>query len=141
RQADRRRGARGPRDRERLLALLVVFGRRRVQLPAVPVALGDFVGGPELFVVLILHANRAADVVDQILIGRRVVAAGGLVAREVRALEVGVLVAAGQFGRQVAAAFAFDPHLGTSASRGGAAAVHVQRGRGRRDDFLGGAAA
>ena len=38
------------------------------------VALGDLVGGLEFFAVLGLDAERVADVVDAVLIGRRVVA-------------------------------------------------------------------
>src|SRR5581483_299696 len=112
-EADRRRGERGPGDREdeglgagsspwprALLAVLVVFRRRRVELPAVPIALRHLVGRAELFVVLIFHADGAADVVHHVLVGRRVVAPRGLVAGEIRTLEVGVGVATGQLGRQ-----------------------------------------
>jgi hypothetical protein len=66
--------------RQSSIPILVVVRRCRVELPAVFVASGDFVGGLELLVVVVLHAERFADVVDAILIGRRVVAAGGLVA-------------------------------------------------------------
>ena len=74
----------------------VVVRRRRVELPAVLVALGDLVGGLQLLVVLVGDAERLADVVDAVLIGRRVVAAGGFVADGVGVFPVRVDVPAGQ---------------------------------------------
>jgi hypothetical protein len=60
------------------------------------VALGDFVRSLERLVVLILVAEGAADLVDDILVGRGVVAARGLVADAVGRFPVGIDVAAGQ---------------------------------------------
>src|SRR5438128_572254 len=77
-----------------LLAFFVIFGRGRIELPAVLVALDDFVARAQLFVVLVLHAERLSDVVDDVLIGRRIVASGRLFTREVRVLDVPVDVAA-----------------------------------------------
>ena len=60
------------------------------------VALGDLVGRLQLFVVLVLDAERLADVVDAILVGRRVVAAGRFVADGVGVFPARVDVAAGE---------------------------------------------
>src|SRR5215204_4376849 len=66
-----------------------------------PIALDDLVGRLQLFVVLILDAEGAADVVDAILIGRRVVAARGFVADRVGVFPVRVHVAAGHRGARL----------------------------------------
>src|SRR5438128_1400573 len=50
-------------------AIVVVFRGGRVQLPAVPVALLDLVGRVERLVVLVLEADRLADVVYDRLVG------------------------------------------------------------------------
>jgi hypothetical protein len=59
------------------------------------VSLGDLPRAFQLLVVLILDADGAADVVDDVLIGRRVVAARSFVADAVGRLPIGVDVAAG----------------------------------------------
>ena len=79
------------------------------------VALGHFVGRLQLFVVRVLDAERFADVVDDVLIGRRVVAAGRFLAGEERVLDVDVDVAAGDV------ASSRDGRAGVSA--------HIRRGR------------
>ena len=58
------------------------------------VALDDFIRGLELLIVLVLNAERFPDVVDDLLIRRRIVAAWRLVARKIRLLPIRVHVAA-----------------------------------------------
>ena len=60
--ADRSRRRYG--DGARPSAFVVVVRRRRVELPAVLVAVADLLLALQLFVVLVLDAERAADVVD-----------------------------------------------------------------------------
>ena len=57
----------------------VVF-RRGIELPAMAIALRDLLVAFELLVVLVFDTDSAADVVDDVLIGRRVVATGCFVA-------------------------------------------------------------
>src|SRR6478672_7732077 len=83
------------------VVLVVVFGRRGIELPAVLVAVGDLVRPLELLVVLVLDAERAADVVHAILVRRRVVAAGRFVAYRVGIFPVGIHVAAGHRGTRL----------------------------------------
>jgi hypothetical protein len=64
----------------------------------VPIALGDLVGAFQLLVVLVLYAERLADIVDAILIRRRIVAARRFVADGVRILPVRIDVASRQIG-------------------------------------------
>ena len=108
-----------------LLAFFVIFGRGRIELPAVLVALDDFVARAQLFVVLVLHAERLSDVVDDVLIGRRIVASGRLFTREVRVLDVHVDVAAGHVGH-AAMPCAVLLELGPAGARRRAAAIHVE---------------
>jgi len=53
-----------------------------------PVPLLDFVGGLQRLRVFIVQADRTANLVHDILIGHGMVAAGRLLAAEVRALDV-----------------------------------------------------
>src|SRR3972149_788096 len=76
--------------------VVIVLRRRRVELPPLLVALLDLRLALQLLVVLVLHTDRLADVVDDVLVGGRVVAARRLVAGAVRRLPVGVDAAAGQ---------------------------------------------
>lgn len=57
------------------------------------VPLGDFVAALQFLIVLVLDAERAADVVHAILIGRRIVSTRRFVADGVRVLPLGVHVA------------------------------------------------
>ena len=75
---------------------VIVLCRSRIEFPAVTVAAGDLLVALELLVVLILHADGTADVVDDVLVGGRVVAARCFVADAVGRFPVGVDVAAGQ---------------------------------------------
>ena len=52
-----------------LLAISVILRRSRIELPPVLVALDDFVAGLQLLVVAVFHAERPADVVDDVLSG------------------------------------------------------------------------
>ena len=80
------------------------------------------------------HAERLADVVDDVLIGRRVVAAGRFVAAE-----VGVLASRRRRRRRSmpatcrGARAGCSAHLGAAGAGGRAVAVHVERGGRRRD--------
>lgn len=65
------------------------------------VPLGDFVAALQLLIVLVLDAERAADVVHPILIGRGIVSARRFVAHGVRVLPLGVHIT----GREPGAAF------------------------------------
>ena len=80
----------------RASAVLVVLRRGRVQLPAVLVALFELRRALQLLIVFVLHAKRPSNLVDDVLVGRRVVAARRLVARAVGRLPVRVQVAARQ---------------------------------------------
>src|SRR5688572_21623714 len=57
-----------------LVAIVIVFRRSGIELPALLIALRDLLLALELLVVFVLHAHCAADVVHDVLIGRRVVA-------------------------------------------------------------------
>src|SRR5688500_6107639 len=81
-----------------LVVILVILRRRRIELPAVPIALDDLVGGLQLLVVLIGDPQRGADVVHAVLIRCGVVAAGGFVADGVGLFPVRIDVAAGDRG-------------------------------------------
>src|SRR4030095_16231522 len=70
-----------------------VLRRCRIELPAMTVTLADLLVRVQLFVVLILDAQRAADVVDTILVGRGIVATGRFVADRIRVGPLGVDVA------------------------------------------------
>src|SRR4030095_10835033 len=61
-----------------------VLGRCRIELPAMTVTLADLLVGVQLFVVLILDPQRAADVGDTILVGRGIIAARRFVADGIR---------------------------------------------------------
>ena len=55
-----------------------------------PVPLGDFVAALQLLIVLVLNAERAADVIHAILIGCGIVAPRRFIADCVRVLPLGV---------------------------------------------------
>src|SRR5688500_1817804 len=78
------------------LPLVPILRRCGIQLPTVAIAFSDLVGAFQLLVVLILDADGAADVVHDVLVGRRVVPAGRFVADAVGRLPVGIDVAAGE---------------------------------------------
>src|SRR5688572_2055655 len=63
-----------------------------------PIPAGDLLVAFELFVVLILHADGAADVVDDVLVGSGTVTTRRLVAHAVRGFPVGIDVTAGEGG-------------------------------------------
>jgi hypothetical protein len=62
------------------------------------IALDDLLAALELLGIVVGDAERLADVVDPILVGRRVVSAGCLVADRIGIVPTGVDVARGQFG-------------------------------------------
>src|SRR4029453_9555674 len=70
--------------------------RRRIQLPAVAIARFDFRAALQLLVVIVLDTQRAADLVDDVLIRGGVVAAGSFVADRGRGLPVGVNITSGE---------------------------------------------
>src|SRR4029077_5001080 len=106
-----------------------------IQLPAVFVALAEFVGGFQLLVVLVLHAERLADVIDDVLIGRRIVATGRFLAGEERVHRIDVRVAAGDIFHPVAFTHLFGD-FGATGPCGRSVTVHVQgRGRGLHGFF------
>lgn len=85
---------RGPQDLKTFLfAILVVVSRRRIELPAMAIAIADLRAALQFLVIVVLDTERAADVVDNVLIGCRVVAARSLVTDRVRGLPIGVNVA------------------------------------------------
>src|SRR5688572_7614625 len=65
------------------VVLVVVLGGRRVEFPALLVAIADLLLALQLLVVLVLDAERLTDVVDDVLVRGRVVAAGRFVANRV----------------------------------------------------------
>ncbi len=83
-----------------------------------PIAIGDLVAALQLFVVLVLDTQRASDFIDDILIRRRVVAAGSLVTRGVGRFPIGIDIARGQRGARRGVAFEFLPQLVASRLRG-----------------------
>src|SRR3712207_207472 len=62
------------------LAFIKIIRRRTIERPTMAVALGYLLAAFQLFVIVVFHAQRAADVVHHVLIRRRVVAAWRLVA-------------------------------------------------------------
>ena len=74
----------------------IVLSGSRIQLPPVLVALDDFVARLQLLVVLVFHAERLADVVDDVLVGGRIVAAWRFLTGEIRVLDVDVGIAGGE---------------------------------------------
>ena len=85
-------------------AIVVVVGRRRIQLPAVTVAVRDLGLALQLFPVVVLDAERPPDVVHDILVRRGVVAARGLVDVFVAGLFTGLLPCGLLYGALAAAA-------------------------------------
>jgi hypothetical protein len=61
----------------------------------VPIAFGQFVAALQFFVVVGLNPYRLADLVDDVLIRRRVIAAGCFVADRFGIFPVGVDIASG----------------------------------------------
>src|SRR5206468_13020877 len=109
-----------------LLPVFVILRRGGVQFPPVLVALDQLLACFQRLVIIVLNAQRLADVVDDVLIGRRVVATWGLLAGEVSVVDVHVDVAGGDVGRHsaVIAQGLFD--FGAPGARGRAVPVHVQ---------------
>jgi hypothetical protein len=101
------------------------------------VALGDLVDRLQLFVVGVLDAEGAADVVHTVLVGRRIVSAGRFVADGVRVFPVGIHVAAGQL-RAGVGAFLFGVEEGgpAGACRRRMDAIRIERGRRARDGLV-----
>src|SRR5687767_12207250 len=119
------------------LSLVEVVGGGRVVLPAVFVALDDLVGALELFVVLVFDAERHADIVHVVLIGRWVVAPGRFVASAVGRLPVGVHVAAGERRAGLGVLLVALLQLLTARSRRRRGPIEVERGgRRRRHDLV-----
>src|SRR2546425_4766747 len=86
------------KNQESKLSLVVVLARGRVEFPAVAIAFDDLLLALELFVVLVFHADRLADIVDDVLVGRRIVAARRFIADAVGGFPVGIDIA-GRQGR------------------------------------------
>ena len=82
-----------------------------------------------------VDAERRADVVDDVLVRRRVVAAGGLVADRVGVFPVRVHVAAGHRGAGLGVLLLGLAERRAAAARGRAVAIHVEA-RGRRLDAI-----
>ena len=61
-------------------AVLIVFRRRGVKLPTPPIPLSHFFVAVQIFVVLIVETHGSTDILDNILIGRQIVAAWDFVA-------------------------------------------------------------
>src|SRR4029079_3717364 len=89
----------------------------------------------ELFVVLVLDAERAADIVHAILIRRRVVAAWRFVAYRVGVFPVSIHVAARHRRARLRMLALRLTQLGAAGARGRAVAIHVEA-RGRTGDGL-----
>src|SRR5262249_26638559 len=99
------------------------------------VALADFVARAQLLVILILNPQRFPDVLDDLLIRRRIVAAWGLIAAEVGLFEVGVEVAAGNAGHAPMLSQVVR-ELFMTGSRRCPAPVEIERRRRGRHNFL-----
>src|SRR5690349_8866144 len=73
-------------------ALGVVLRRRRVELPAMAIALFELALAAEFLSILVLEADRCADLFHDILVWRRIVPTRSFVANEVGRLRIGVNV-------------------------------------------------
>src|SRR6188472_4785910 len=82
-------GDRSPKT-EDLSSFIPIVGRRWVELPAIAISLCDLRLALQFLVVLILDAHGAPDVVHEILIRRRVVAAGCFIADAVGRFPIGI---------------------------------------------------
>src|SRR5262245_4299403 len=78
-----------------LVSVRVILRRGGIELPAMLIAIGDLICRLELLVVFVGHAERLADIVDAILVWRRVVASGRLVSHRISIFPVGVDITAG----------------------------------------------
>src|SRR6187455_1375472 len=81
------------------------------------VTLRDFVAALQLLIVLVLDAERAADVVHAVLIGRRIVSARRLVTHGVRVLPLGVHITGGEPGAAFVVPFEFRSQVVVPAAR------------------------
>jgi len=90
------------------------------------VALEELLLAFELLVVVVLHADGAADVVDDILIGSGVVASGRFVADAVCGLPIGIDVAARHRGAGLSVLCVLLQQLASSRSRGGRRAIQIE---------------
>src|SRR4029078_2954244 len=99
----------------------------RVELPAMGVALGDLLLALQLLVVLVLDADGLADVVDDVLVGCGMVAAGRFVADAVGRLPVGIDVAGGHGRTRFGVLGELVLHAAAAAADRRRAAVEVER--------------
>src|SRR5262245_57142190 len=77
------------------VVLVVVLCGRRVEFPALLVAIADLLLALQFLVVFVLDPEGPADVVDDVLVRGGVVAAGRFVTNRVRGFPVGVDISAG----------------------------------------------
>src|SRR4029077_5782180 len=110
-----------------LSVFLVVVRRRGVELPAMLVPLDDLVAAFQLLVVFVREAECFADLLDAVLVGRQVVAAGSLAPAEVGVLPVRVEVAAGDGRRHAAVLVQAPVERLAAAARGAPEAVPIER--------------
>src|SRR5438093_9313931 len=101
-----------------LLSILKVFRRSGVELPAVFVALRDLRLALQLLIVVVLHADRLPDIVDDILIRCRIVAARRFVAYCRGRFPVRIDVASGQCRARLVVLVEALEHLATTATCG-----------------------
>src|SRR6185503_5990844 len=100
------------------------------------VALGDLRLAFQFFVVVVLHADRTADVVDHILIRCRVVAARRFIAHAVRRLPIRVHIACRQ--RRTCLGMLIEPFakLAAACPGGGRGTVEIERRWRRWNDVV-----
>src|SRR4030095_15058131 len=100
------------------------------------VPLEHFLAAAQFFIVLILDAHRLADVVDAILIGRRIVTAGCFVADRVGVLPARVNVARAERQAVVGVTREFGALRAAARNRGVTQGIALTRGGGRDEAFL-----
>jgi hypothetical protein len=120
----------------RLLAFLVIVRRSRIEFPAPPVSRLKLAFAFELFGVLILDADSSPDVIHNILVGSRVVAAWRFIADGRGRLPVGIHIAAGHFGTGIGKFLRVMMEPRAARARGTGGSVQVQRGGWRRDGIV-----
>ncbi len=82
----------------RLVAIIEIIRRCGIQFPSLSIALDDFLSALQFLIVVILDAEGTADLLHNVLIGRRIVAAGCFIADGFCRFPVSIDVA-GRHGR------------------------------------------
>src|SRR4030095_11526651 len=114
------------------LPIFPVVRRCRIELPAVLVPLGDLALAFEFLVVLILHADRAADVVDDVLIWRGIVTPRCFITDAVGRLPIRIDITSRQLWTGFGVLLVLLEHLAAPRPRSRCRTIQVERRRRRR---------